>query len=205
MRTRPVQLLLALAVALAALGASCSSGGGSSASDTTTTVPAGPTTTVPGSSDCEQFRGTTTELSSTGAVAPGFLSDAEAEQVGCLDRVTFFFDTTAAVPPGYTVAYQDVNKDPIQDCDGSITVPGNAFLMVTLKPAASANPFLPEGEQDTYKGNLRLSYGPMHHLEAVEKLCDGDGTVRWAIGLDSVRPFVVDRAVDPVRVSVLIG
>ena len=204
MRTRPAQLLLALAVALAALATACG-GGGSSASDTTTTTPAGPTTTAIGQSDCALFHGVTTELKSVGAVAPGFLTDAQAEQVDCLDKVSFFFDSTAAVPPGYTVGYQDVTKDPIQDCNGAITVPGNAFLMVTLKPSASSNPFLPDGQQDTYKGSLRLSYGPVHHLEAVEKLCDGDGTVRWVIGLDSVRPFVVDRAIDPVRVSVLVG
>jgi len=210
-RTRPTLLLLALSLALAASAAGCSSGGGSggsggsSASNATTTVPAGGSTTVPGQASCLGFRGVTTKLASHGAVAPGFLSDAQAEQVDCLDRITFFFDTTAAVPPGYVVQYQDVTKAPIQGCDGPITVPGNAFLMVTLEPAASSNPFLPEGERDTYKGNLRLSYGPMHHLEAVQKLCDGDGTVNWVIGLDSVRPFVVDRAVEPVRVSVLIG
>ena len=205
MRTRPTLLLLALALALAALAAGCSSGGGSSASNATTTVPAGGSTTVPGQAACLGFHGVTTQFASHGAVAPAFLSDAQAEQVDCLDRITFFFDTTAAVPPGYVVQYQDVTKDPIQGCDGPITVPGNAFIMVTLKPAASSNPFLPEGERDTYKGNLRLSYGPMHHVEAVQKLCDGDGTVNWVIGLDSVRPFVVDRAVEPVRISVLIG
>ena len=205
MRTRPTLLLLALALALAALAAGCSGGGGSSASNATTTVPAGGSTTVPGQAGCLGFRGVTTQLVSHGAVAPGFLSDAQAEQVDCLDRITFFFDSTAAMPPGYVVQYQDVTKDPIQGCDGPITVPGNAFLMVTMKPAASSNPFLPEGERDTYKGNLRLSYGPMHHLEAVQKLCDGDGTVNWVIGLDSVRPFLVDRAVGPVRISVLIG
>ena len=205
MRTRPTQLLLALAVVLAALATACSGGGGSSASGTTTTTPAGPTTTAIGQSACALFHGVTTELDSTGAVAPGFLTDAQAGPVDCLDRVSFFFDTTAAVPPGYKVGYQDVTKDPIQDCDGTITVPGNAFLMVTIKPSASSNPFLPEGQQDTYTGNLRLSYGSVHHLEAVEKLCDGDGTVRWVIGLDTVRPFVVDRAVDPVRISVYIG
>lgn len=200
---RSTLLLLVLALALGALATACSGGGGDSASDTTL----GPgATTAPASAGCAPFAGVTTQLASHGDVAPGFLTDVNAEQVDCLDRVTFLFDSKGAVPPGYEVGYQDVNQDPITDCDGPITMAaGNAFLMVTIKPAASTNPFLPEGEQDTYKGNLRLSYGRTHHLEIVQKLCDGDGTVRWVIGLDSVRPFVVDRAVDPIRISVLIS
>ncbi len=77
--------------------------------------------------------------------------------------------------------------------------------MVKIQPAASSDPARPEGDQQTYRGNLRLAYEGEHHLQIVEKTCDGDGTVNWIIGLDSVRPFVVDRAQNPSRISVLIG
>ncbi|MFN8025802.1 MAG: hypothetical protein U0W40_05400 [Acidimicrobiia bacterium] len=203
MRSRPTLLLLVLALTLAALATACSSGGGDGSATGTTTP--GASTTVAGQAGCVPFHGVTTQLTSTGKTAPGFLTDATAEAVDCLDKVTFVFDSKGDVPPGYDVHYQDVTKQPLQDCGQDVTMPGEAFLIVVLKPAASSNPFAPEGEQDTYKGNLRLSYGATHHLQIVEKTCDGDGTVNWVIGLDSVRPFVVDRAVDPIRVSVVIG
>jgi hypothetical protein len=204
-RTRPTLLLLALALTLAALASACSSSGGGAGSASGTTTPVDATTTVPGQAGCAPFRGVTTQLQSTGKTSAGFLTDATAEEVDCLDKVTFMFDAPGGLPPGYDVRYQDVTQKPLQDCGQNITLPGAAFLVVVLKPAASSNPFLPAGQQDTYKGNLRLSYGQTHHLEIVQKTCDGDGTVNWIIGLDGVRPFVVDRAEDPIRISVLIG
>lgn len=209
MRTRPTLLLLALALTVTTFTTACSSSdGGGTASGTTSTLPdttdaTGATTA--GQAGCAPFHGVTTRLTSTGKTSLGFLTDATAESVDCLDKVTFSFDAPGGLPPGYDVRYHDVAKEPLQDCGEDITLPGEAFLVVVLKPAASSNPFLPEGEQDTYRGNLRLSYGRTHHLQIVQKTCDGDGTVNWIIGLDGVRPFVVDRAVDPIRVSVLIG
>jgi hypothetical protein len=193
-----------VAVLVSGLGLlSCSRGGSASSSSPTTTT--APVTTSPGQSPCRNFRGSTTSLASAGDAKLGFLIDAQAQVLDCLDKVTFFFDPTGGVPPGYTVRYQDAAKEPLTDCGEPITVPGNAFLVVQLQPAASNNPFLPEGEQQTYRGNLLLEYGPPHHLQVVQKTCDGAGTVNWIIGLDSVRPFLVDRAENPSRVSVLIG
>ena len=62
-----------------------------------------------------------------------------------------------------------------------------------------------EEQPATYRGNLRLSYGENHHLEIVQKLPDVLGAIEWVIGLDSERPFVVDSAAGPPRVSVYIG
>jgi hypothetical protein len=181
--------------------AGCSSGGDSAAPSTT----AASTTTVPGLSACPNFRGSTTSLSSQGAVGPGFLVDATAQGLDCLDKVSFVFDPAGGLPPGYTVGYQDVATTPLTDCGTPISLPGNAFLVVKIQPAASNDPARPEGDQQTYRGNLRLSYEGEHHLQIVQKTCDSDGAVNWIIGLDSVRPFVVDRAQDPSRVNVLIG
>jgi hypothetical protein len=153
------------------------------------------------------FRGTTTVLQSVGPTAPGLLIDAEAGAIGCLDQVTFTFRSVGdGTPPGYTVQYQDPAQEPFLDGDPPqpISVPGNAFLVVKMNPALSVDPFA-EGAPSTYPGNLSLEYGDHHHLEIVRELTDGKRTVNWVIGLDSVRPFRVDRAGNPPRVTVYIG
>jgi hypothetical protein len=81
--------------------------------------------------------------------------------------------------------------------------------VVKIAPAFSLDPSL-AGQPATYTGNLSLEYGDHHHLQIVRKLPDAQNTVVWVIGLDSVRPFRVDRSEDGrepgiVRVSVLIG
>ena len=76
--------------------------------------------------------------------------------------------------------------------------------MVKISPALSFDPFSAD-QARTYTGNLSLEYGEHHHLQIVRELPDTADTVVWVIGLDSVRPFRVDRAEDPRRVTVLIG
>jgi hypothetical protein len=39
----------------------------------------------------------------------------------------------------------------------------------------------------------------------VRKFVDVPGAVRWVIALDAERPFLVDSAVDPTRITVYIG
>jgi hypothetical protein len=218
-RSRRPRLVVAVAVgvAVAMTGlAACSGGGSDDASSSTTTVPttAAPATTLPGASDtCPDFRGATTSLTSTGPTAPGFLVDATAGAVGCLDVVTFTFRTRGdGTPPGYTVRYRDQTKEPFQDGDPptDIQVDGSATLFVSIAPAASVDTSVPDSPQHTYTGNLSLDYGDHHHLVIVRELPDGkdaagQDTVNWVIGLDSPRPFRVDRAGNPPRVTILIG
>lgn len=138
--------------------------------------------------------------------------DATAGAQGCLDEVTLTFRSHGdGTPPGYTVGYRDPTKDPFQDGDPpqAIQLPGRAFLAVTVSPALSTDPTV-AGNPSTYPGNLSLQYGDHHHLVIVRELPDGkttagEGTVNWVIGLDSVRPFRVDRAENPTRVMILIG
>jgi hypothetical protein len=202
-------LVVVLALALAA----CSGGSGGSDDASRATTTSAPTTTVAGVSDlCPWFHGATTQLSSTGPTAPGFLTDATAGAQGCLDVVTFTLQTRGdGTPPGYSVGYRNVEIDPFLDGDppSRIDVPGNAFLAVTITPALSSDPTV-EGNPSTYLGNLALQYGDHHHLEIVRELpdgktADGQDTVNWVIGLDGQRPFRVDRAANPPRVMVLIG
>jgi hypothetical protein len=150
---------------------------------------------------------------STGPTAPGFLIDATAGAQGCLDVVTFTFQTRGdGTPPGYTVRYRDQGKEPFQDGDPptDIRVDGAATLFVSMAPAASVDTSVPDSPRQTYTGNLSLTYGDHHHLVIVRELPDGKDaadqeTANWVIGLDSVRPFRVDRADNPPRVMILIG
>jgi hypothetical protein len=214
-----VQLVVAAVVAACALGGCSgggSDGGSAQASSTTTTA----TTSVPataraGASDtCPWFTGATTQLASTGPTAPAFLVDATAGSQGCLDVVTFTFRTAGdGTPPGYTVRYRNQDKEPFQDGDppSDIRVDGAATLFVSVAPAASVDASVPDNPQQTYTGNLSLSYGDHHHLVIVRELpgakdpTTGQNSVNWVIGLDSVRPFRVDRAENPPRVTILIG
>jgi hypothetical protein len=197
----------------------CSGGGGATTSTTTTTVsPAAAAAAAAAAGGCAPFRGVTTKLQSRGPTSSSFLVDATAGVAGCLDRVTFTFDNGgivdsagAAPPPGYVVAYRDPAKTPFLDGDPptAIDLPGSAFLDVTMSPALSTNPLV-DGRPQTYTGNLSLEYGDHHHLMVVRKLPDQQQpghppSVEWIIGLDQRRPFIVDRASDPPRVTVYIG
>ncbi len=204
---------LVLGVAFLTLAA-CSGGGSDRAAPTSapvapTTAPRhrAPTTASTSSDTCPGFHGSTTVLQSSGPTAPASLIDATAGAQGCLDAVTFTFRSLGdGTPPGYAVGYRDPVKDPFLDGDppSPIDVPGNAFLVVRIEPALSIDPFAPDAPL-TYTGNLSLEYGDHHHLQIVRELPDGKNNIEWVIGLDSVRPFRVDRAENPTRVTVLIG
>lgn len=134
------------------------------------------------------------------------LTDAYAVAEPCWDKIVFTFEPTGAdMPPGYDVGYE---KGPFTEGEnGQYTVEtlGNAFLLVTFTPAASTDNSNESRPVQTYRGNLRLRLEDMHHTEIVRKLIDGDGTVMWLIGLDTKRPFTVDAANQPPRVSIYIA
>ena len=134
------------------------------------------------------------------------LTDAYAVAEPCWDKIVFTFEPTGAdMPPGYSVGYR---KGPFTEGpEGQFTVEtlGDAFLFVTFTPAAATDGTDPNRPLQTYKGNLRLLLKDMHHTEIVRKLIDGDGTVMWLIGLDEKRPFTVDGANQPPRVSIYIA
>ena len=146
-------------------------------------------------------------LKSRGPSAPAALVDATAGVRGCLDVVTLTFRSLGdGTPPRYTVGYEDPAQSPFLDGDPPtvISLPGAAFLVIRAQPASSSDPFAPDAAP-TYTGNLSLDYGDHHHLQIVRKLPDAKGSVVWVIGLDGVRPFRVDRAENPPRISVYIG
>jgi hypothetical protein len=197
--------------------AACSGGGSDAApSAVSTTTPGSPTpgapAPAPDANPCQSFRGAVAPRTSTGPTAAGLLTDAIAGGVGCLDRVEFTFrslgDNTVAgqgLPPGYTVEYKDNGQ--FMDGDVAISVPGQAWLLVTMKPASSyePNPDPTAKRKATYLGNLSLRWSAYNHLQVVRRLEDVQDTVQWVIGLDDKRPFVVDAARDPTRITIWIG
>jgi len=171
-------------------------------------VGAGPVAGTAASDTCPGFSGSTSMLKSRGPSAPAVLVDATAGVQRCLDAVTLTFRSlgNGTPPPRYTVRYQDPAREPFLDGDppSPISLPGAAFLVVRVRPTSSVDPFAADAPP-TYTGNLSLDYGDHHHLQIVRELPDAKGAVVWAIGLDGVRPFRVDRAQNPPRVTVLIG
>jgi hypothetical protein len=202
--------LVAVAALLCGVAA-CSGGGSNAASSTSTTarpVTPPPSSAAPAPPPCAPFRGVTSELRSGEPRSPGLLTDASAGAAGCLDQVTFTFMSLGdGTPPGYDVKYKtDLDQHPFMDGDppAPISLPGSAFLVVTMTPASSTNPLQPDNPQ-TYLGDISLQYGDHHHLMIVRKLPDTAHSVRWVIGLDGTRPFLVDRAAEPTRITVYIG
>jgi hypothetical protein len=101
-------------------------------------------------------------------------------------------------------------EPPTTEPPAVIDVPGAAHLQVSVTPAASVDATDPANPVQTYTGNLSLGYGAHNHLVVVQELPDtkdlkGQDTINWVIGLDSVRPFRVDRAENPTRITILIG
>jgi hypothetical protein len=194
---RPLLLVCALALVLGG----CDAGSSPSASSTTTTSTVAP---QPAAAACPLFHGTLSVAASDGARPVGLLTGATAGAEGCLDVVTFTFQSLGnGTPPGYVVTYKD---PPFSDGDPprEISLDGDAFLSVTISPASSVD-ITKEDAPRTYTGNLLLQYGDHHHLVEVRKFDDVLGTVNWVIGLDAKRPFLVDSAANPTRISVYIG
>lgn len=196
-RVRAVAIV-SLVVAVGALGA-CT-GGDSPSATPPTTAAVGDAAGAP----CSPFQGSTTRLESVGERPLGLLTGAHAGAAGCLDQVTFTFDSTGGgTPPGYVVEYVE---PPFSDGDPprAVGLDGEAFLSVIISPASSFD-VTKEDRPRTYFGNLLLQYGEHHHLVLVRKFDDHLGSVRWVIALDERRPFRVDSAADPPRITVYIG
>lgn len=135
----------------------------------------------------------------------GHLTGAIAYPETCWDRILFTFESELGqAPPGYQVEYR---KPPFTEGEreSPVRVEGEAFLSVTFSPASQFDLRDPARPIQTYKGNLLLDLGDMHHVTMVRKLIDGLGTVMWLIGLDEKRPFTVDAVSNPPRVSIFIA
>ena len=133
-----------------------------------------------------------------------FLIGATVTSEPCWDRITFVFEPTGAmVPPGYEVEYRDPSTF-VEANGGRLPTLGDAFLHVTFTPAQSYDRRNSRVIQKYLGNTLLLIPSDVRNIKIVAHRDDGDGTVQWFIGLDSKRPFTVDAASNPPRVSVLV-
>ena len=124
-----------------------------------------------------------------------YLTGVAIERGDCT-RVTFAFEEGV---PGYRVAYEPAETALVEDGSGRrIALPGEAFLVVRLEPAMTAQIADDGSLTPTYEGPRRFAGNP-----AVVKTGDFEGVVRWTIGIAGPRPFDVDD--DGSRLTVAIG
>jgi hypothetical protein len=160
------------------------------------TTTGGPTTTPGG--PC--LPGATTDAKQQVArPAPpvALLTDVRTGGHGCYDRVTF---ELKGAMPGYTVEYRN---GPFfrGESTQATAVPGSAFLVVRLSPAAGVDLSQPSAPA-TYTGPRSIvpaGAGPMRSVVNIE---DFEANLVWVIGLDTVRPFTVGTLSGPTRVFV---
>jgi hypothetical protein len=199
---KPVALLLAAALVLAACGSSdkksATPGSTEAAATSTTTVPASSTTviTAPVVTDvfptlslpCQPVPVPATPVTNPGQAAPVLLTRLDVRGDRCVDHVVFSFRSKSSTPPGYSITY---GSPPFTaDASGEpVSVPGAAFIAVTMKPAYGYD-F--ETGQITYTGSKRVNASGANHVTEIVETGDNEGVVNWVIGLDEKRPFTVE-------------
>lgn len=147
------------------------------------------------------FRGGTFPRESTGGSEALVIRSAEVGQDSCVDRIAFAFDSLDRdLPPKYVVSYE---AGPFVDFNQGyeITVGGNAHLAITFEKTAATNA---EGDL-LYESRESIEPGDLHHLRELRLVVAPEGAIKFVIGLDAERPFLVDGAASPPRVSITIG
>jgi hypothetical protein len=211
---RPRSVLLVALACVVAISAACTGGGDDDAApERQSQQPAEQAQQGPGcdnivASEERRFRRPDQNLI--------YLTDAVAEPHACYDKITFLFDKADGpdMPPGYLVEYR---KPPFIEGINTTSEgfdPAKAYLYVELQPTATVDRRFSGSGRRTYHGNLRLQLDEqIRHtviVEWVDQLEDvtpedpTDDKIVWIIGLDEKRPFTVDSANQPPRVSVLV-
>jgi hypothetical protein len=198
----------ALAV-IVVLAAACDRGSSGDATDSTN--PAADSTdaplVVPGcnTTGVETFP----RRSPRGGSQIAFLTAVDVTEEGCLDVIVFEFEEPgvgAGLPPGYIVEYQPGpftvgEGDDAQEYD----IAGSAFLVVTLQNASRTIVSETPGQQATYGGPTDFVPGGLNQLQEMLLVVDAPDQLQWVIGLGEERPFLVDAAARPPRVTVKIA
>ncbi|WP_342378251.1 hypothetical protein NVS55_02725 [Myxococcus stipitatus] len=109
------------------------------------------------------------------------------------DRVVFEFEGTQL--PGYRVEYP---KEPVVQCGSGdvVSLAGKAQLQVSLMPArAHTN----EGQPTVATREQKVA---LPVLVELERICDFEGEVSWALGTKSTAPFRIMELKEPARLVV---
>jgi hypothetical protein len=151
---------------------------------------------------CQRVPAPKTPVTSVAPAGAVFLTKVEEVGDECVDHVVFELTSKDAQPPGYTVTY----GTPPFARPGSgepVAVAGRAFVLVTISPGYG---FDFEAGKATYTGPQRITLPGTNHVRELVQIGDYEGTLTWAIGLDSKRPFTVQATVSPrVQLAVTIG
>lgn len=122
----------------------------------------------------------------------------------CFDRVTFEFEAADdGSGPGYYVRYE---APPIRE-DGSgrpVEVEGRAFIVVRQTPARDVRISGSQAEP-TYRGPDTVAPPGGKHIVEVRHVSSFEATVKWAIGLETRRPFRVLTLKSPTRLVIDVG
>jgi hypothetical protein len=145
-----------------------------------------------------------------------YMVDAVTEPHVCYDEISFVFDPgdSPDLPPGYLVEYR---KPPFVEGINTTTEgfdEAKAYLYVEMQPTSTTDLRFAGSGRRTYRGNLRLGLDKkiqhtviVEWLDKVEDVTPEDPTddkIIWVIGLDEKRPFTVDSANQPPRISILV-
>lgn len=183
---------------------------GSSGDETDSTNPSESTDAPPVVPGCNTTGADTFPRHSPRAVSQiAFLTTVDVTEEGCLDVITFEFEEPGVgtgLPPGYVVEYQPGpftvgEGDEAQEYD----IAGSAFLVVTLENASRSIESETSGQRVTYGGPTDFVPGGLNQLQEMLLVVDAPDQLQWVIGLDEERPFLVDAAAGPPRVTVKIA
>lgn len=189
------------------VGGLITAGCGSSDGDTS---PAGSSSTSSPPSTQESTATTTETCAFSGStnaesVSPGattrLLNAVDVTATGCVESVTFRLVTaTPDAPVGFDVAYAD---PPFRDSGSGrdVTVPGNAFLVIRMRPAALADLDAP-GAPPTYTGPRVIIPTDTTAIRQVAFFDAFEAQLAWVVGLDEERPFRVDSSPDALTVTI---
>jgi hypothetical protein len=155
-------------------------------------------------SGCQAFGGGTTARKSTASPSQTMLLKAVGtESDACNDRISFDFKDANGAEPGYLVEYRPADEAQTEDASGNhIPIDGNAFLVVRIEPAATADISGAKLER-TYIGPRTIKPDGMRWVQQVSKTGDFEAVLTWAIGLSEQRAFKVTS--EPSRLTIELG
>lgn len=151
----------------------------------------------PAPQDTAAFAGTTaaTHRSSAGQ-PPAILGAARSAGHTGYDRIVFEFEGPGV--PGYHVEY---SSTPIRRCGSGdlVELPESGRLVVRLEPARAHD----EGGNPTVIDRTQAPALPA--VRRMIMICDFEGQVTWALGVDGVAPYRVLELAQPSRLILDIG
>jgi hypothetical protein len=198
-----------LLLAVVLIGAACSSGDREGAAENVAEERPPPSTKPTASAgECLPRSSTVARRTRSGPDAV-FLVETEVFRLDdCADQVVFQFRSDATdLPPGYTVEYR---PGPFRDFTSAdeIDVGGEAYLVVELAKTLLVEVADPGNDPDgepTYTGRESIDPSGLNHLSEARIVQGPEGVTQWVLGLDSERPFTIDAASAPPRMTVTIG